>query len=158
MSSFLPDSRQHIHAKINLCKVLHLDATALLKSLPEKINTDEQQRLTLECTGEAGLFVKLSWKKDGKPIVPDGKIMTIVNTGSILEKHKSILTITKATPEHSGLYECIGTPARLEDDPAVSGSEVKIYSIKLFFNFPYKIYFTFFQSHISYFETVTIGS
>lgn len=93
------------------------------------MDADEKEKITLECTGEAGLFVNLSWKKDGTPIVPDGKIIKIEKTGSVLKKHKSVLTVTNAAPKHSGFYECIGTPARLQDDPVVSGSEVKIYSM-----------------------------
>ena len=112
-----------------------IDATKLLKSLPEKKVVDERQNFSLTCTGQAGLFLNLTWKKDGVILSQDNTTITIMESGSVLDIQISTLTITNVTPAQSGFYTCTAQPARLQDSPVVSASEVKINSNKYFFLF-----------------------
>jgi len=74
----------------------------------------------------------LIWKKDDKPIVLSNSI-TIQKSGSVLEDQKIVLSVNSSKPEDSGFYECIGTPARVEDAPVISGTQVVINSKMNFF-------------------------
>jgi len=110
---------------------IYLDATKSLHS-SKSFETNERESFELECTGDAGLFVNLIWKKDDKPIVLSNSI-TIQKSGSVLEDQKIVLSVNSSKPEDSGFYECIGTPARVEDAPVISGTQVVINSKMNFF-------------------------
>ena len=90
--------------------------------------TNERESFELKCSGAAGFFLNLTWKKDDLPINLAPNRVTIKKSGSILEDQQIILNVRNSTPDDSGFYKCIGTPARAEDSPVVVGTEVVINS------------------------------
>ncbi|XP_066917085.1 fibroblast growth factor receptor 2-like isoform X2 [Clytia hemisphaerica] len=108
------------------------NAENLLRSSPS-FETNEREPFKLECTGGAGLFLNLTWKKDDKEIQLTDR-MTLRKTGSILENQQIVLSVGNSTPADSGFYKCIGVPARPEDGLVIVGTQVvinKIYAPRL---------------------------
>ena len=52
--------------------------------------------------------IELSWKKDGKSLT-EQQIQSEVDYSAEMDTVSSILTISRASVEHSGVYECIAT-------------------------------------------------
>lgn len=103
-----------------------------MKITPTVINTDEDDTVKLLCTGAAGLFIKLVWYKDSRPIDPNDQRVSITTRGAVLEERVSMLEIQKSLPSDSGRYTCMAELTISQKKPIAASSDVTVKSKFLF--------------------------